>query len=262
MSRRAFLLRFDDITPTSNWAVIDAVFERCDAHGVKPLLAVVPDNKDPRLVVQDARADFWDLLSRRHEDGWAIGLHGLHHVYETTDAGIIGVNPRSEWAGVAPATQRARMHAALDIFAKHGIRPDAWVAPAHSFDDATCRVLREAGITAISDGYFPAPSIDRHGLRWIPCQSGSLQPWPWGLWSVAMHLDAWNRSDIADFDRLLGKHAHEMIAWSDAITWHQSIPWWLAHGVCAPVARSARWLSHGLRRASNSIRRSAPSERP
>jgi peptidoglycan/xylan/chitin deacetylase (PgdA/CDA1 family) len=247
MRRRALVIRFDDITPTSNWLILDAAFEVCDRYGIKPLLAVVPDNHDPKLVIQNARTDFWKQMLSRQAQGWGIGIHGLHHVYETSNSGIVGINNRSEWAGVAYQTQLFRLREALEIFSRHRLQPDAWVAPAHSFDLSTCVALREVGINTISDGYFPAPTIDRLGLRWIPCQGGSLPPWPWGLWTIALHVDAWSDKDLARFEDQLKLNAGDFIAWSDALNWHPRLPWWFAHGICSRLARMARILSHGFR---------------
>ena len=48
--------------------------------------------------------------------------------------------------------QRSKIQSALDIFESHDIKPDAWVAPAHSFDRATLEVLNEKEIKIFSDG--------------------------------------------------------------------------------------------------------------
>ena len=50
MSDARFLLRFDDLCPTMNWAMWDAIEAHLVRMEVRPILAVVPDNRDPKLV--------------------------------------------------------------------------------------------------------------------------------------------------------------------------------------------------------------------
>jgi predicted deacetylase len=75
-----YLLRFDDLCPTmsrSGWQRFEALI---DEFGVRPMLAVVPDNGDPELEVEDADAEFWAKMRAREAEGAAIALHGYRHV--------------------------------------------------------------------------------------------------------------------------------------------------------------------------------------
>ena len=76
-----YLLRFDDACPTMNWGVWDAVETELLRHNTRPIVAVVPDNRDPKLMADAPRAEFWDRVRRWQSIGWAIGLHGYQHVY-------------------------------------------------------------------------------------------------------------------------------------------------------------------------------------
>ena len=62
MNNDRYLLRFDDICPTMNWAIWDKVEEGLRRHDVRPILAVVPDNHDSKLRIDPPRADFWDRV--------------------------------------------------------------------------------------------------------------------------------------------------------------------------------------------------------
>jgi len=152
-----YLVRFDDICPTMNWSLWASIEEVLHACGVQPILAVVPDNRDPKLQVEPPRPDFWGWVREKQTAGWSIALHGYQHLYETTDAGLLGINARSEFAGLPFERQREKLLRAVEVFHSHGIRPEAFVAPAHSFDQHTLLVLQELGITVISDGFFPTP---------------------------------------------------------------------------------------------------------
>ena len=48
--------------------------------GIKPIVAVVPKNKDPELMGGSFNHDFWQII-RRCEKGWSIALHGFEHKF-------------------------------------------------------------------------------------------------------------------------------------------------------------------------------------
>lgn len=193
-----YLVRFDDICPTMNWAVWDAVERMLERHGVKPIVAVVPDNRDPELRVGAPRPGFWDEVRRWQASGWTIGLHGYQHRYTQSDRGLLGLNPYSEFAGLPEPLQRKKLRAALAIFDSEGVRADAWVAPAHSFDATTVKLLLEFGVDLISDGFYRRP-VRHLGAIWVPQQLWRFRPMPAGLWTVCLHGNGY---DAAAIDRL------------------------------------------------------------
>ena len=194
-----YLVRFDDICPTMNWTVWRQVEEALLDAAVRPILAVVPDNRDPELAVEPAQPFFWDEVRRWQKQGWAIGLHGYQHRYVTPYAGIIGRNRFSEFAGLPYETQLGKLRKAMAIFAREGVRPDIWVAPAHSFDEATLCALAECRLRAVSDGYAALPYKSAAGVFWIPQQLGRFRELPAGIWTVCMHHNRWNAEDLRRF---------------------------------------------------------------
>jgi len=149
-----YLVRIDDVCPTMNWHVWRGVETVLLRWGIKPLLAVVPDNQDDFLKSCSPERTFWEQVRVWRNWGWTIGLHGYQHRYVTRDPGIIGINNSSEFAGLAAEVQAAKLQMAFEIFRREGIRPDVWIAPAHSFDRTTLKLLKEMGLRRISDGYF------------------------------------------------------------------------------------------------------------
>ena len=95
-----YLVRFDDICPTMNWSVWTQIEAELRQRNIKPILAVVPDNQDAKLRVDSPRSDFWDCVRGWQALGWTIGLHGYQHRYVTQQSGIVGLNARSEFAGL------------------------------------------------------------------------------------------------------------------------------------------------------------------
>jgi predicted deacetylase len=195
-----YLVRFDDLCPTANWRVWRQVESIVARHGVKPLVAVVPDNQDPELVAAEADPTFWHRVRQWQSRGWAIGLHGYQHRYVTREAGLIGRNCYSEFAGLSETEQRRKITAGLAILSSHDVRADAWVAPAHSFDAITERVLAEQGIDCISDGYSLRPHLSAEGQLWIPQQIARFRRLPAGVWTVCFHVNRWTTGDLERFD--------------------------------------------------------------
>src|SRR5215469_15652864 len=104
-----YLIRFDDICPTMNWSVWNEVEQILVSAGVKPILAVVPDNQDPQLSVCEPKALFWDEVRRWQKRGWTIGLHGYQHLPVVQNGGILNLNQWSEFSGLGFHEQLAKL---------------------------------------------------------------------------------------------------------------------------------------------------------
>jgi peptidoglycan/xylan/chitin deacetylase (PgdA/CDA1 family) len=201
-----FLLRFDDLCPAMNWRNWSRIEQVLERYGIKPIVAVVPDNQDPELVVDAPRQDFWGRVRAWQHAGWTIGLHGYQHCYETRDGGLLGINARSEFAGLPVEAQRYKVQAALEVFARHNVRPDVWVAPGHSFDETTIQVLIKNGVHVISDGFFWRP-VRHQGMVWIPQQRWRLSEMPFGLWTACFHPNTMSEHDLQRFETAVGRFA-------------------------------------------------------
>lgn len=208
MSAR-YLLRFDDICPTMNWSVWEHIEPLLHAHNIRPILAVVPDNRDPELCIAPPHPAFWDRVRAWQAAGWCIALHGYQHHYETADGGLMGINAYSEFAGLPEEAQRVKLERALKIFTAQGVRADAWVAPAHAFDSTTVRLLLEQGIDTISDGFYFRP-VQRMGALWIPQQFWHFRPMPTGLWTVCLHINRYGEAEISRLHEWITQYAVAM----------------------------------------------------
>ncbi len=215
MSAR-YLVRFDDICPTMNWAVWERVEALLLDRNIRPMVAVVPDNRDPHLQVAPAREDFWSRVREWQQRGWTIGWHGFTHVYESADPGLVGLNRRSEFAGVSREAQQRKLQSAFAIFTRHGVRPDLWIAPAHSFDRQTLELLLEFGVSTVSDGFFVRPVV-QSGVLWIPQQLWRFRTLPLGVWTVCYHINSWSESQLHRFESDLTRYADRLIATADVL---------------------------------------------
>lgn len=194
-----YLLRFDDLCPTMNWRMWREVESVVRDHGIRPIVAVIPDNRDPSFNFEEPVDDFWSRVRAWQADGWTIGLHGYQHVYVSDQRGVCGTDPRSEFAGVAPAEQERKLRAGRDLFIDNGVAIDAWIAPNHSFDETTVGVVRRLGIEVINDGFDMWPHRDASGTFWVPCQLNEFVDRRTGVWTVHYHPNYWDRSRLAGF---------------------------------------------------------------
>ncbi len=194
-----YLLRFDDICPTMDWKIWDKIEPVLLERRVKPIVAVVPDNRDPVLAMGPPAKNFWERVRQWQSWGWSIGLHGYQHRYVNTNGGLLKLPKKSEFAGVSRREQEEKLRAGLEIFKAEGIHADAWVAPWHSFDETTVQLLPELGIRIISDGFTLFPFDWQKGVTWVPQQLWSLQPRTKGVWTVCLHSNEWNQARCERF---------------------------------------------------------------
>ena len=201
-----YLLRVDDLCPTvdaEKWRSLAALIAEFD---IDPLLAIVPDNRDPDLIQSKPDPAFWDQMRAMAARGATIGLHGYRHLCQSRNGGILVLAPYTEFAGVPEEMQRHWIAHGLDILRAQGLNPAVWVAPRHGFDAATLRALRSCGIGAISDGFARLPHT-RDGLLFIPQQLWAGIRKNSGLWTICLHPNTMSDDDLAALRGFLRQHA-------------------------------------------------------
>lgn len=152
-------VRLDDITPDMDWERFFRFKALLDKYQVKPLIGVVPDNRDPDLVKKGKPApdDFWAYIKELEGQGWVIAMHGCRHVYTTDRPGLFPLNNFSEFAGLSYEKQKKLLAEGKRLLAEKGIDTELFMAPAHSYDKNTLRALKETGFTGLTDGFGTAP---------------------------------------------------------------------------------------------------------
>jgi hypothetical protein len=201
-----YLLRFDDLCPTVSRAQCQRFLSLAEEYGIKPILAVVPDNKDRSLAHSAADPEFWGRMRGMEAGGSAIALHGFRHVCKSRGKSLVPLHEHTEFAGVDEDLQRNWIHAGLQILRDHGLNPKLWVAPRHGFDRRTLRVLRGEGIKVLSDGLARVP-FRRGGVTWIPQQLWAPVRKSKGLWTICIHCNAARTADLEQLREFLSQHA-------------------------------------------------------
>jgi predicted deacetylase len=194
-----YLLRFDDVCPTMNWSTWQRIETALVARNIKPIVAVVPDNQDPELKIDAPAGDFWERVREWQSRGWTIAMHGYQHVKVNSRSGLMGITPFSEFAGLSNSEQESKLEKGVQILRREGIDAKTFVAPAHSFDKTTLKLLPRFGLRIVSDGFSLLPYASPEEIFWIPQQLWELVPKRSGVWTVCIHANAWTEADMERF---------------------------------------------------------------
>ena len=77
-----FLIRLDDIAENMKWEYMDEAEILFDRYNIKPVLGVIPINKDKELLSYPKKnMNFWSQIRKWKAKGWEIAMHGYTHVY-------------------------------------------------------------------------------------------------------------------------------------------------------------------------------------
>ena len=200
-----YLLRIDDLCPTvhrASWEGLQAIVRE---FAIQPILAVVPENRDPDLFQSPEDPALWAELRALQSNGAAIGLHGLHHLCASRRESLVPLHRMTEFAGLPLEEQRSRLRAGLEILRGKGLEPQLWVAPRHGFDWKTIAALRAEGIEWLSDGMARVP-FERGGVRWIPQQLWRPVSKDAGLWTICLHPGAALMEQLEEIRAFVERH--------------------------------------------------------
>lgn len=215
---KKYLIRLDDACPTMDakkWQRIEEILDSCK---VRPMVGVIPANKDSKQQIDDADTEFWTKVKNWEKKGWAIALHGYDHCF-ISDAGMTCLNPlwaRSEFSGVSLEQQKEKIRSGVAEFRVHGIDPKYFFAPAHTFDENTLMALREeSNIRIISDTIANKPYC-RGDFVFIPqigghCAEVKLS----GIWTFCLHPSAMTEENFVATEKFLNCHKDEMMGFNE-----------------------------------------------
>ena len=201
-----FLLRFDDLCPTHFRSRWDRFLPLIHGFGIRPILAIVPDNKDADLECSAPDTQFWARMRAMEASGATIALHGYRHICRSRGRSLVPLHTHTEFAGVPEEMQHTWIAAGLEILCGHYLSPRLWVAPRHGFDWNTLVALRREGIEFLSDG-FSRVAFTRGGLTWIPQQLWSPVEKSQGLWTICMHSNTASDGQVEQLKAFLQEHA-------------------------------------------------------
>lgn len=213
-----YLIRLDDACPTMDSAKWQRIEDILDRYGVRPMVGIIPNNSDPKQIIDNEDSEFWIKVKGWEHKDWAIALHGYDHCY-ISDKGLEGLNPlwsRSEFSGVPYEIQKTKISKGIKIMRTHGIDPKYFFAPSHTYDMCTLRALKEeSNIRIISDTIATTPY--KYGeFAIIPQLGGHCRDMKIpGIWTFCLHPTAMNDAQFEAVEDFLKVHKDEFIAFSD-----------------------------------------------
>jgi hypothetical protein len=211
-----FIIRLDDACPTFNFEKWNLFFKIFDKYGVKPIIAVIPNNKSESFNTINEGLDFWEEVRKWQSIGYNIAFHGYDHVYITKEKGIIGLNnKKSEFAGLSLIDQEEKLRKGQEIFNREKVNTNVFVAPAHTFDFNTLKALKSCtNVEIISDG-FALQGFIEHGFKWIPMQLWGPKKKKNGLWTLCYHPETANKKDLDELEKFIQLNRENIICIDD-----------------------------------------------
>ena len=218
-SNTGLLIRLDDIAANMNWHLMEKCEKLFDKHNIKPLLGVVSNNKDPELLSNQKKDNFWDQIRKWHNKNWEIAMHGYTHIYdsETKKKDYFNYGGKSEFFGHSYEVQSSRIKKSLEIFNNEKIKIRSFFAPNHTYDHNTFAALRDNNIYNIIDGYGIMP-FKKDNLNFIPQLFYKQVMLPFGIQSTQIHLNYWNDNDYEKFENFIIKNSSKIISFDQALS--------------------------------------------
>ena len=212
-----YLVRIDDVSPYMSKDKFEAVKAVLDKYGICPIIGVIPDCRDENIKASPddrySQDEYRELLTDLISRGWTVAMHGINHVYTTEDAGLLGINPFSEFAGLSYDTQYTKLRQGREILRRLGADTRLFMAPGHSFDLNTLKALKMLGFEAVTDGMAKIPYI-REGILFIPCTLVAYNKIK-GTDTVCLHPNLMDDTDIAELESFLKKHKDSAITYDE-----------------------------------------------
>jgi predicted deacetylase len=211
-----YLLRVDDLNPTVNSERWSRVHQLIRQFGIRPILAVIPDNRDHSLETSPSDERFWEDICAMEREGATIAMHGYQHRCTLEAVSLLPLHRKSEFAGRPLQEQRDRIRAGLELLRDRGLTPRLFVAPKHSFDHTTLSALCDEGLPYLSDGFARIPFL-REGVTWIPQQLWGPASRRKGLWTICIHPDSTGPRRLSELKGFLLKHRDQFTSFDDVI---------------------------------------------
>lgn len=216
--KQEYLIRLDDACPTmenERWAAVERVL---DQYGIKPMVGIIPHNEDPQQQLNYEDKDFWEKVKRWSGKGWVIAMHGYNHCY-SSEGGLMGLNPmwpRSEFAGLPLAAQKEKIRKGVTILREHGVNPQFFFAPSHTFDENTLEALRqESDIRVVSDtiGRYPYKLGD---FYFIPQVLGHCVKMPiGGIYTFCFHPNSMSDAAFQQLENFIKHNKSQFISFDE-----------------------------------------------
>ena len=213
------LIRIDDVCENMDWELMKKLEDLFDQYSIKPVLGVIPNNKDQEFLEFDRNDNFWDEVRKWQDKGWEIVQHGYTHIYDKLckkKSDYFNYGGGSEFFGHSLETQQSRIKKGLEKFKKERIKIRSFFAPNQTYDKNTFIALKNCGITEVIDGYGLMPYTENK-IKFIPQLFEKVVLLPFGIQSTKLHLHSWEEKDFKSFENFIKKNSNKIITYDDAL---------------------------------------------
>lgn len=201
------IIRLDDAATYMDIERWKRVEDILDKYGVKPLIGVVPDIKDPKMIeVYKEDKNFWKKVKQWENKEWIIAMHGYDHLYISSNGGL---NPKcsvSEFAGVPLDIQESKIRRGIKIFNSHDIRPKVFFAPSHTFDENTLMAIKNNSDIRIISDTVSNDVYYENDFYYVPQQVGHEANLPFKVVTICYHPNMMEEEDFIRFEKFIERY--------------------------------------------------------
>jgi len=215
-----YLIRLDDIAENMNWNMMDQTTSLFDKFNIKPVLGVIPNNKDPELLSYPKKKEnFWQQVHKWKNKGWEIAMHGNNHVYDKFCKKIdyLSQGGNTEFCTHSYENQLKKIEMGLEKFSKENMKIKIFFAPNHTFDSNTLLALKKSGINEIIDGYGLMP-YEEKGIKFIPQLFYKIFALPFGIQTFQIHLNYYDQNDFENLKKFVELNSKKIITYTEAVS--------------------------------------------
>lgn len=219
-SKARYLIRLDDACPTQNKEKWEKIEHILDANEIRPIVALIPQNRDEELEVSESNQNFWEEVHKWKQKNWDIAQHGYQHKFHQVKKTslILPFHPKSEFGELPIGEQKRLLEAGRKLLKNKKIHPKIWVAPAHSFDKNTLLALKMVtDIRVVSDGISLFP-YEEDGFHYIPQQLWWPAWRPFGIWTICIHPNTMTSEQIKNFGTSISLLNKKVISVDEALS--------------------------------------------
>ena len=213
------LIRIDDIAENMNWDSMEKAEFLFKKYSIKPILGVIPNNRDTEFLAFPKKDNFWDFVRKCRDDGWEIAMHGNTHIYDKMckkNDDYFNYGGGSEFFGHSLEEQTLKIKNGLKKFEDEKIKIRTFFAPNQTYDKNTFVALNNCGINEIIDGYGLMP-YSENNMKFIPQLFNKVFLLPFGIQSTKLHLNEWKQDDFINFENFIKKNLNKIITYDRAL---------------------------------------------
>lgn len=205
MSTARYIFRVDDITPCMNWDKFGRLMSIFGKAGIRPLLGVIPENRDARLNDGPPSPRFWEIMRKFQKSRTAdMAQHGYQHLLSSRPGAALlgtkhGLGSKTEFAGSNLEEQVSKISQGSRALLEEGIHTTYWVSPNHTYDANTLKALSICGFNAMSDGIALFP-FSQEGFLFIPQQLWRPRWMPLGVITICLHPNTITEAEIHNIE--------------------------------------------------------------